>query len=267
MMRISEKRRTLRKFLCASVMSFQLINDVFAQSNPGLYYGFVPTPGQWNFYFSGKADYPGVFGQSNSWTNINTFSGLVNFGINGINGGTIDIFGSTSGELILTTQANAGTWKWIFPNSLGVQGTYLQSSGPNGVPQTWGQPFYVNAASAQGVNLNSVGDTQINLNLPTTSYILIGVSVINTGTATAFATGNFSLCSLAGAGGTCVVPSTAFSGITSAGANKTHNMEAITVQNFYSNIQTWFFRVGTPTGFTATATVLISVRPLPQGYP
>jgi len=33
--------------------------DVLAQSSPGLTYGQVPTPAQWNSYFAAKLDYPG----------------------------------------------------------------------------------------------------------------------------------------------------------------------------------------------------------------
>lgn len=53
-------RRGLRKFrifLCATVANFQIVNNVYAQSNPGLFFGEVPTAAQWNGYFSNKQDY------------------------------------------------------------------------------------------------------------------------------------------------------------------------------------------------------------------
>lgn len=46
----------MRRLLVVFALLSLLTGHAKAQSNPGFYYGFVPTPAQWNSYFSAKAD-------------------------------------------------------------------------------------------------------------------------------------------------------------------------------------------------------------------
>lgn len=93
--------------------------DAGAQSNPGLVQGQVPTPAQWNSYFSAKVDYPLPLATCGaiSWT---VGVGITcNTALGNLSGGTL-----TVGSIISTGIAQIGgasaTATWL---ALGVNGT------------------------------------------------------------------------------------------------------------------------------------------------
>lgn len=108
----------MRKLLLCSISALAVAcSEVWAQSppNPFLYYGFTPTPGQWNEMFSEKADYPGFFSLSNVWTNTQTIGGAV------VNGtltmvGNLHVTGTISGSIVPL----AAQFQFLIGNSLGV---------------------------------------------------------------------------------------------------------------------------------------------------
>lgn len=271
MLRLTKRQSRFRQILCASVVYFQIMDNVYAQSNPGLSFGQVPTAGQWNSFFANKADWPGVFGQTNTWTGQNTFTSAANFGQTGSFTGLINFFGITSGQVSVTSQLASGTWTWTFPNSIGTQGAALQTGGTqSGSVLSWtaGPPWNQFGGSAKGVSFATIADTQINLTIPTAAYVFEGVWILNTGTVSSLAGGSFSICSLAGATGTCIVSGGVgtLSAIVGSGINVPGNATVIVLNNHYSNNTTWFFRITTPVA-NASGDVVITVHPLPVNLP
>jgi len=88
---IYSEGENMKKMLIATLLI--LVNSfAFASSNsnPGLYYGQVPTAGQWNSYFSTKLDYtPGLANTVPYWDGAGTF---INAAISGDCTSTANIF-------------------------------------------------------------------------------------------------------------------------------------------------------------------------------
>jgi hypothetical protein len=93
-------------------------------ASPGLSYGQVLTPAQWNALFASKVDDgpSGIFGQSNTWTGLQIFSSPVTLGVTGQTSGTLS-FASQAGGAILVSINGAGTVLSISGNTT-VNGTF-----------------------------------------------------------------------------------------------------------------------------------------------
>jgi hypothetical protein len=99
MMRIARHRLAVLAAASALAISTGLAE---AQSlpNPAFYYGFQPTPGQWNKYFSQKADYPGILTYTNTWAGAQTYPGLTVGGTVTLTG-SINVAGTTSAVAVV----------------------------------------------------------------------------------------------------------------------------------------------------------------------
>lgn len=64
------------RLLALAGVSLFALDPAYGQSNPGFYFDFVPTAAQWNSYFAGKADYPGIINNPNTWIGTQTFTNL-----------------------------------------------------------------------------------------------------------------------------------------------------------------------------------------------
>jgi hypothetical protein len=67
---------------------------------------------------------------------VTVSAGTVNVGVLNTTGGTLNLFGPTSGKFTLQTQAAAGTFAWTVPNTIGTPGTLVTA----GVPMTYTSP-------------------------------------------------------------------------------------------------------------------------------
>lgn len=126
-----------------------------------------------------------------------------------------------------------------------------------------GHPFL--AGFADSVNFNSVADTQINLILPSTNYMLEGVWVQNTGTTASLTTAKYGLFSASAGGGTALVASnTVLTALTSNAVNTAGSAALVSTANIGAfNFNPLFFRITTAQGAAATGNVYITARALP----
>jgi hypothetical protein len=124
-------------------------------------------------------------------------------------------------------------------------------------------PWNFLAGSAFGVDLNTVADTTIPLILPSATYILEAVWVVNRGTTASLTNALVALRSASGGGGTLLTGPSPLSSITSNTINTTANAAAIVSNSAVLNLTTLFFRVTTPQGAAASADVHITVHPIP----
>lgn len=90
---------------------------------------------------------------------------IINVGTNGSTNGSVNLLGSTSGTLSLTTAAAAGTYNFILPNTAGSSGNLLQSGGGGATAMTWntGKTVQVYTATVDPVSLAAASvrtDTQ-----------------------------------------------------------------------------------------------------------
>lgn len=115
---------------------------------------------------------------------------------------------------------------------------------------------------ALAVNLNSVGDTAITLNLPSPAYRVNAMFVYGK-TGTSGGTARIGLFTATGGGGTAI-SALAAPPITAVGVNTAGSIGAATVGAVTTafNAATLYFRVGTAEGATLTADVFILATPL-----
>ena len=97
--------RALMKKLILCFAALLTIESAFAQSSPGLSYGQVPTPGQWNSYFSGKLDYPTPLSSGN----VLTSNGSGWYSSAPATNGTVTSVGVSGGTTGLTTSGGPVT--------------------------------------------------------------------------------------------------------------------------------------------------------------
>lgn len=125
-----------------------------------------------------------------------------------------------------------------------------------------GEPVYT-AAYATGVNFNSVADTALTVKLPP-GYTKYRIQALMLYSASAsVTTAQFALYTAAAAGGTAVVsPTTCL--INTASANTNQGLHAVnpSIQATMDDT-TLFFRITTPQGSAATASVALQIQPLP----
>lgn len=138
----------------------------------------------------------------------------------------------------------------------------LQDSG-----LTFTNTYGMFSSTVQGVNFNATNtDTPIPINLPAnyTRYRIHGISVSGASAAL-----NSSTCGVftgTGGGGVAIVTSGTALTITATLADTNNNMQGFTINNQNTlalSDNTIFFRVQTPQGSIATATVTVFYQPLP----
>jgi hypothetical protein len=100
----------MKRTILAALAWLSLAAPALAQSSPGLYYGQVPTPAQWNSYFAAKQDYVAIFGLAQGGTGaalVGSAGGIVysNAGSFGILAGT-----STANQCLLSGNLAPPTW-------------------------------------------------------------------------------------------------------------------------------------------------------------
>jgi hypothetical protein len=90
--------------------------DAQSPPSPLLYNGFVPTAGQWNSYFQGKADWPGILNNANVWSAPQTFNN--NLTING----SASVVGNlqVTGTLSATVLPLAAQFQFMIGSALNV---------------------------------------------------------------------------------------------------------------------------------------------------
>jgi hypothetical protein len=90
--------------------------DAQSLPSPAFYYGFTPTPGQWNSYFEGKADYPGILTYANMWTVAQKFGQVTVGGTVTLNG-NIGVTGTLTSPSIVPLVPQ---FDFIVGNSSGI---------------------------------------------------------------------------------------------------------------------------------------------------
>lgn len=106
-----------RRLLLSAAALAIAVAQAAAQSppSPALFFGFVPTAGQWNSYFQQKADYPGILGNPNVWTSLQTFNAGVQVTGNSSVTGNLTVSGTLSGAVAFT----APQFEFLIGNGLG----------------------------------------------------------------------------------------------------------------------------------------------------
>lgn len=242
----------MKKLITTLFLLLASVTGAFAQSSPGFYYGFVPTAAQWNSYFAGKQD---VLGFAPVNPSGGTMTGRF---VTAAPGASLAGFNVTPGTTP-SAPANGDIWATSTQAFVRIGGVSYQ------INQNPGRISY----SVAGVNFNTAGDTQIPLALPAwaTRYLVEGVRISNANHTLVTATAG--VFTAASGGGVAVV--TAASAITvSATADATNNnSQAMTVNNANTLSYTLasqpilYFKIGTPEGTAATATVTVTITPLP----
>lgn len=118
---------------------------------------------------------------------------------------------------------------------------------------------------ANSVNFNSVADTQITIDSPTTNYRIVEILIANKGTTASLTAARFGLFSASGAGGTAIKASgTAMSGLTSNAVNTGTSLVSYdpTVSAWW-NLASVYFRITTAQGAAASGDVYVIIEPLP----
>jgi len=220
-------------------------------SNPGFTTGQVPTAAQWNGYFTGKQDDLG-------FTPLNTAGGVMSGGIVTAPSTSLGAGLNIAPGIAPGSPLDGDVWRTTTGLFTDVGGLTFNLGGWN-----------VMAAFAKSVNLNAAGDTQLNLVLPTTNYIIEGVWVRNTGTLGTLSTVKIGLFSLAGGSGINIFASgtagNSLNSITSGSINVVNNSAVIVSNSTALNLTTVFLRVMTPQGGPAAvpADIYITVHPIP----
>lgn len=218
-------------------------------SNPNLQQGQVPTPAQWNSYFSGKQDDLG-------YTPAN-------------------IAGTTmTGELILaaasTLNASLNIPPGVAPTSPAAGDLWTTTGGVfariGGLTMTFGGGSLISAIS-KSLSLAATGDTPLALVLPFTNYIIEAAWIVNTGTVGTLSIARVGLFTLAGGSGINLFNTgtggNSLSAITTNAVNNIANSLLITVNNVWANLTTLYFRVITLQA-GASIDLYFTIRPLPS---
>jgi hypothetical protein len=86
-----------------------------------------------------------------AWSN--SLGAGLGLGVNGGTGGSVSLFGSTSGTIITQPQAAAGTYNWNYPTIAGSAGQVLNSQGGGATAMTWTSMRQIISLSSSGVTL------------------------------------------------------------------------------------------------------------------
>lgn len=166
-MRKTNAKRAAAKLIILIVMWLFVGHQVYAQSSPGLAFGQVPTPAQWNSFFAAKQDYLGsppllLSGGTMSGKATTVASTTLNAGFNLPQGSAPST--PTNGDMWATSagvfaQINGST---VGPFGTGIVGTLAVTSGGTGVGTfTANLPIIGNGTSAlaQGTVTSTNGAT------------------------------------------------------------------------------------------------------------
>ncbi len=242
-----------RTFSTVIAFSVALICAALAQSppNPPLIYGMTPTAAQWNSYFQQKLDYLG-------YTPCNpagcTMTGRL---VAGPSTSTLSGFNTPPGS----TPSGPANGDWWVTST----GAYVRVGGVSKlISLVPGQGL----VSATGVNFNSVADTQISPILPPgyTRYLVANIRI--NAASEKLTTSQVALYTGAAATGTTLFGATA---VTVSTASEGTNNNSMIITPSTSNTQSYtlanypilYFRVTTPQGSAATASVTLTYVPLP----
>jgi hypothetical protein len=166
---------------------------------------------------------------------------------------------------------NAGAtgpgYDFDLPATPGLAGQYLASNGPGNL-QTWNSlNAIVVGGYADNVNFDGAEtDTAITITLPAgvANYRVHSCILANASASLAHAT--VGLFTAKDGGGTPVVAGGSAVTVNTAAANANNNTQALTISNAETqsyNLKTLYFRVATPQGSPATASVVVYIMPLP----
>lgn len=213
-------------------------------SSPGWTYGYVPTAGEWNLWWSNKQDNLG-FTPLNSAGG--TMLGLLNIQASTTAGADLNLAPGSAP----TAPNNGDVWTT-------TAGLFYEASGVTYGPLLSSPRLSV---IKRGISFQSATDILLSFQLPNgiPSYFIAQAHIANA--SAPLTTGSIGLYTGSGAGGTAIVSSTALN-ITTISGNTSGNMMGLTVigtttQSF--NATTLYFHITGGVGSAVTADLILEL--------